>query len=124
MPTNLILEGTDLYSPGELLRLVGDGIYIGRIWYTYPVNGISAGDFSSTIVGDSYLIRDGRLAAPLQPNSLRINDNVLRVINNILGIGSARRGTVRWSSDQVTWVPEVVVSDFQLEEINESEEGV
>ena len=124
MPTNLILEGTDRYSPGELLRLVGDGIYIGRIWYTYPVNGISAGDFSSTIVGDSYLIRDGRLAAPLQPNSLRINDNVLRVINNILGIGSARRGTVRWSSDQVTWVPEVVVSDFQLEEINESEEGV
>ena len=124
MPTNLILEGTDRYSPGELLRLVGDGIYIGRIWYTYPVNGISVGDFSSTIVGDSYLIRDGRLAAPLQPNSLRINDNVLRVINNILGIGSARRGTVRWSSDQVTWVPEVVVSDFQLEEINESEEGV
>ena len=123
-PTNLVLEGPDRYSPGELLRLVGDGIYIGRIWYTYPVNGISAGDFSSTIVGDSYLIRDGRLAAPLQPNSLRMNDNVLRVINNILGIGSERRGTVRWSSDQVTWVPEVVVSDFQLEEINESEEGV
>ena len=119
-PTNLILEGPDRHSPGELLRLVGDGIYIGRIWYTYPVNGISAGGFSGTIVGDSYLIRDGKLAAPLQPNSLRMNDNVLRVINNILGIGSERRATVRWSSDQVTWAPEVVVSDFQLEEINES----
>jgi predicted Zn-dependent protease len=123
-PTNLVLEGSGCHSLGELLRLVGDGIYIGRIWYTYPVNGISAGDFSSTIVGDSYLIRDGKLAAPLQPNSLRINDNVLRVINNILGIGSERRGTVRWSSDQVTWVPEVAVSDFQLEDIKESKKGV
>ena len=22
--------------------MVGDGLYIGRIWYTYPVNGIGA----------------------------------------------------------------------------------
>ena len=119
-PTNLVLEGPDRYGSSDLLKLVGDGIYIGRIWYTYPVNGIAAGDFSGTIVGDSYLIRDGKLAAPLQPNSLRMNDNVLRVINDILGIGLERRGTVRWSSDQVTWAPEVAVSDFQLEEINES----
>ena len=123
-PTNLVLEGPERCSPAELLRLVGDGIYIGRIWYTYPVNGIAAGDFSGTIVGDSYLIRDGKLAAPLQPNSLRMNDNVLRVINNILGIGSERRGTVRWSSDQVTWASEVAVSDFQLEEIKGSGEGL
>ena len=51
------------------------------------------------IVGDSYLIRDGKLAGPLQPNTLRMNDNVLRVIDNILAIGSERKATVRWSSD-------------------------
>ena len=100
--------------------MVGDGIYIGRIWYTYPVNGVAAGDFSGTIVGDSYIIKDGRLAAPLLPNTLRMNDNVLRVISNILGIASERRGTVRWSSDQITWAPEVAVADFRLEEIGES----
>ena len=123
-PTNLIIEGPDRHNRSDLLRMVGDGIYIGRIWYTYPINGIAAGDFSGTIVGDSYLIRNGKLAAPLQPNSLRMNDNVLRVINNILAIGSERRGTVRWSSDQVAWAPEVVVSDFQLDEISESLEDV
>jgi hypothetical protein len=48
-----------------------------------------------------------------------MNDNILRVVNNILGIGAARRGTVRWSSDQVTWAPEVAVADFHLEEISE-----
>ena len=123
-PTNLVIEGAGALSHRELLRRVGDGIYIGRIWYTYPVNGITAGDFSGTIVGDSYLIKDGRLAAPLQPNTLRMNDNVLNVINNIIGITSERRGTVRWSSEQVTWAPEMAVADFHLEEISESMEQV
>lgn len=123
-PTNLVVEGANRSSQRDLLRLVGDGIYIGRIWYTYPVNGITAGDFSGTLIGDSYIIKDGRLAAPVQPNTLRMNDNVLRVINNILGIGSEPRGTVRWSSDQITWAPEVVVDDFRLDEISESLETV
>ena len=123
-PTNLIVEGRDRSSHQQLLRLVGDGVYIGRIWYTYPVNGITAGDFSGTIIGDSYIIKNGRLAAPVKPNTLRMNDNVLKVINNILGIGSERRGTVRWSSDQITWAPEVAVADFHLEEISESVETI
>lgn len=116
-PTNLLIQGQPAHNQEELLRLVGDGIYIGRIWYTYPVNGITAGDFSGTIVGDSYVIKDGKLAAPLKANTLRMNDNVLRVIDSILGIGSQQRPTVRWSSDQVTWAPEVALADFQLEEI-------
>ena len=118
-PTNLIIEGSTGHTHEELLRLVGDGIYIGRIWYTYPINGITAGDFSGTVVGDSYIIKDGKLAAPLKPNTLRMNDNVLGVINNIMGIGSDRQGAVRWSSDQVTWAPEVAVSSFRLEEIGQ-----
>ena len=124
VPTNLVIEGREEVSREELLRRVGDGIYIGRIWYTYPVNGFTSGDFSGTVVGDSWLIRDGRLAEPLRPNTLRMNGNILKVINNILGIGSERTGTVRWSSDQVTWAPEIAVSDFPLEEIAGYMEGV
>ena len=116
-PTNLIVEGREKYTHDELLRLVGDGLYIGRIWYTYPVNGISIGDFSGTVVGDSYIIKGGRIAAPIKPNTIRINDNIHNVVNNILGIGAHRSGTVRWSSDQVTWAPEVAVEDFHLNEI-------
>ncbi|MCI0844443.1 MAG: hypothetical protein J4N87_03740, partial [Chloroflexi bacterium] len=122
--SNLVIEGTRGHTQEELLRLVGDGLYIGRIWYTYPVNGTTSGDFSGTIIGDSYLIKDGRLAAPLKPNTVRMNDNVLRLINNILGIATQRRATVRWSSDQVTWAPEIAVSGFGLEEISEYMESV
>ncbi len=124
VPTNLIIEGQQGHTAEELVQLVGDGIYIGRIWYTYAVNGFTAGDFSGTIVGDSYLIKDGKLAEPLKPNTLRMNDNIMQVINNILGIGAERVGTVRWSSAQVTWAPEVAVSDFHLEEIGEYMEEV
>ena len=103
---------------------MGDGLYIGRIWYTYPVNGTTSGDFSGTIIGDSYLIKDGRLAAPLKPNTVRMNDNALRLINNTLGIAAQRRATVRWSSNQVAWAPEIAVSGFGLEEISEYMESV
>ncbi|MCE2464759.1 MAG: TldD/PmbA family protein [Dehalococcoidia bacterium] len=116
-PTNLVIEGKTPRTPDDVLRQVGDGIYIGRIWYTYPVNGIAAGDFSGTIVGDSYFIKDGRIAAPIKPNTLRMNENIHNVLNNILAVGSERTRTVRWSSDQVTWAPEVAVDDFHLDEI-------
>lgn len=124
VPTNLVIEGREELEREELLRRVGDGIYIGRIWYTYPVNGFTSGDFSGTVVGDSYIIRDGRLAEPIRPNTLRMNDNMLRVINSIMGIGAERTGTVRWSSDQVTWAPEIAVGNFGLEEIAEYMEEV
>jgi predicted Zn-dependent protease len=123
-PTNLIVSGRDSYSPQQLLELVGDGLYIGRIWYTYLVNGVSAGDFSGTVVGDSYIIQNGRLAAPIKPNTLRMNNNIGRVISSVLGVGTERTGVVRWSSDQVTWAPEIVVEGFQVDEIAEYMESV
>ena len=122
--TNLIVEGREKYTHEELLRMVGDGLYIGRIWYTYPVNGIGAGDFSGTIVGDSYIIKDGKIAAPIKPNTLRMNENIHNVLNKILGIGADRSGTVRWASDQVTWAPEVAVEDFHINEIGSYMEQV
>ena len=101
------------------MRTVGDGVYIGRIWYTYPVNGTTSGDFSGTVIADSWLIKGGRLTAPPHPNTIRMNDNAQRVLNSIIGIGAHRRPTVRWSSDQITWAPEIAVEGFGLEEISE-----
>ncbi len=123
-PTNLIVESGKGYSHQELLNMVGDGLYIGRIWYTYPVNGIGPGDFSGTVVGDSYIIKDGKMAAPIKPNTLRMNENIHNMLNSILGIGSERNGTVRWASDQVTWSPEVAVKDFHLNQIGEYMEQI
>src|SRR5262249_15027157 len=90
--TNVVIEGREDRDLDDLLREVGDGILIGRIWYTYPINGLMAGDFTCTVVGDSYLIKDGKLAAPLKPNTVRINDSIHNVLNNILGVSNDRAG--------------------------------
>jgi hypothetical protein len=115
--SNVVVEGTDGVSRDELLRRVGDGLYIGRIWYTYPINGLTAGDFTCTVVADSYRIRDGRLAEPLRPNTLRIDDNLANVLNNIIGVTKDVKGTIVWAADEVAYVPEIAVRDVHVREI-------
>ena len=115
--TNVIVEGSDGVTLEELAQKVGDGIYIGRIWYTYPINDLRAGDFTCTVVGDSYLIKDGKIAAPIKPNTIRINDNIQRVLNNIIRITRKQRGTLVWAADEVVYTPEIAVEDVNISEI-------
>jgi PmbA protein len=115
--TNVVVEGANPVSRDELLRRVGDGLYIGRIWYTYPINGLRAGDFTCTVVADSYIIRDGRIAEPLRPNTIRINDNIATFLNNVVGITKDVKGTLVWAADGVVYAPEIAVSDVRVDGI-------
>ncbi len=115
--TNVFVEGAEPTSLDALLRRVGDGLYIGRIWYTYPINGLRAGDFTCTVVGDSYLIRDGRLGPPLQANALRLDDNIATVLNDVVGITTDTKGTLVWAADEVVYAPHVAVAGVQVDEI-------
>jgi PmbA protein len=113
--SNVVLEAEEAVTREELLRRVGDGLYIGRIWYTYPVNGLRAGDFTCTVVGDSYIIRDGRIAEPLRANVIRINDNIATILNNLVGVTKDVRGTVVWA--EVAYTPELAVSGVRVDAI-------
>src|SRR6266581_518040 len=115
--SNVIVEGDEPVTRDELLRRVGDGLYIGRIWYTYPINGLRAGDFTCTVVADSYIIRDGRIAAPLKANAIRINDNIATFLNNVAGITKDLKGTIVWAADEVVYAPEVAVTGVRVDEI-------
>jgi PmbA protein len=115
--SNVIVEGAEPVSRDELLRRVGNGLYVGRIWYTYPINGLRAGDFTCTVVADSYIIRDGRMSAPLKPNTIRINDHIGTVLGNILGVTKETRGTIVWAADEVVYAPEIAVSGVHVDAI-------
>jgi PmbA protein len=115
--SNVIVEGADPVSLAELLRTVGEGLYVGRIWYTYPINGLRAGDFTCTVVADSYIIRAGRLAAPLRANAIRINDNIGNILENIVGITKDVRPTIVWAADEVVYAPEIAVRGVRVDEI-------
>jgi len=117
-PTNILMPG-EIESTEEICKLVGDGIYVGRIWYTYPVNGLRAGDFTGTVVGDSYVIRDGKLAEPVKPNTLRINENIRTVLNGVLGVARRGKPTLVWAADEIVYAPEVAVEKVRLDAIGE-----
>lgn len=121
--TNVLLPG-DIEDTEAICKLVGNGIYIGRLWYTYAVNGIRAGDFTGTVVADSYVIRDGKLAEPVRPNTLRISDNVMNVMNNVIGVTKEGKPVLVWAADEIVYAPEMAVKNVHLDAIAEYMEAL
>ena len=71
-PTNVLVPG-DVDSTEELAGLVGDGLYIGRIWYTYPVNGLRAADLLTGLPGPTDIKRElTRALAKLQQPRIEV----------------------------------------------------
>ena len=103
------------------MAAIGNGIYIGRVWYTYPINGQRAGDVTCTISGDSYVIRDGKLAAPLAPNCLRVNANIAQIFANPLAISGRSEPAIVWGAPELYFVPAIAVKDLTLAAIGASE---
>ncbi|MFC1522118.1 metallopeptidase TldD-related protein [Elusimicrobiota bacterium] len=117
MPTNVIIKGKNKTPVEKIIKTIKDGVYIGRIWYTYAINGLAAGDFSSTIIGDSYIIKNGKIVAPLKPNTVRINDNISNILGNIFAFGPTIKPIQAWSNYYVLYTPEIAVHNVHLEPI-------
>jgi predicted Zn-dependent protease len=115
--TNVIMRTLGGVGDRELLAAVDQGIYIGRIWYTYPINGQRAGDFTCTVSGDSYVIRNGKIAVPLAPNCLRINANIEQVFKRPLAVGKRSETAVVWSAPEAYFVPALALEDIPLAEV-------
>ncbi|HEY6395412.1 MAG TPA: metallopeptidase TldD-related protein [Candidatus Binataceae bacterium] len=112
--TNVVMRPRRGVPDRELTRAVGDGIYVGRVWYTYPINGQRAGDFTCTVTGDSYLIRDGKIGQPLAPNCLRINANIAQIFDAPVAAGSKLSPAVVWGSPEAYYVPSLVADGISL----------
>ena len=63
------------------------------------------------------MIRDGRIVAPLQANTLRINDNVVALLGGVTGITTEAKGTMVWAADEVVYAPSIAVSGVQADAI-------
>jgi predicted Zn-dependent protease len=107
-------QGRDLRA---LMRLIGNGLYVGNVWYTYPVNGQAAGDFTCTITGSSYLIRDGAPAGAIAPNCLRINANICDVFEALIAPEAELHAIALWGAPQAYYVPALAVERVSLDAI-------
>ncbi|HSG30174.1 MAG TPA: TldD/PmbA family protein [Thermodesulfobacteriota bacterium] len=115
--TNFVIEGNRETDSAELLSKVKNGIYIGRLWYLYPVYGLAKADFTGTVIGDSYIIENGKIISALKPNSVRITDNFVKLLNDVIGISKEKKPTQLWDAEEVIHAPEIAVKGIRLNSI-------
>lgn len=118
--TNLVIDSPKPDAPEELLKKVDDGIFIGRLWYTYPIGGYSSGIITGTAIAECYTIKNGKLADPILPNTLRLEDNIGQMAKNIIGIGNNQKPTINWASDEITHAPWVAINNVNFFTINDA----
>jgi len=118
--TNFVIEGSRETDTSGLLFKVKDGIYIGRLWYLYPVYGLAKADFTGTVIGDSYIIENGKIVCPLKPNSVRITDNFVKLLRDVIGISKDKKPTQLWDAEEVIHAPEIAVKGIRLGSIAET----
>jgi len=112
--TNIVMKAREGIEDDAVIRKVGDGLYVGRVWYTYPINGQRAGDFTCTVSGDSYVIRNGKLAEPIAPNALRINSNIENVFRGIIAAGKRSHSAIVWGSPESFHVPALACESISV----------
>src|SRR3989344_3824005 len=118
--TNLVIDSSKPILNNQLLKTVGNGLYIGRLWYTYPVGGYSSGIISGTAIADNFVIKDGKFDRSILHNTLRLEDNIGEMMKNIIAIGRDRVQTILWASDEITHAPLVAIKNVNLKEISKS----
>ena len=107
---NVFMKAKDGAPMAELIKSAAQGILVGRVWYTYPVNGQRAGDFTCTVSGDSYLIENGRITAPITPNCLRINAHIDDVFGAPFAVGARSLPAFVWGQPEAFYLPPLVTS--------------
>lgn len=96
-PHNLcIIAGKQ--SRDEMIKNTKNGILVGRLWYTYPVNPIK-GDFSCTARSGIFQVKDGHLK-PIK--SIRIIHNLPILLQNVSAIGNDSKTVLPWAGMPVT----------------------
>lgn len=83
------------YAKDEIIKETKNGLLVGRLWYTYPVNP-EKGDFSCTARSGIFKIENGEIKRPCR--MIRIIDNLQRFIMNISAIGNDSKHILQWHS--------------------------
>ena len=77
LPTNLVLVGGGAADEAELCAPIERGVYVTRLWYTNVVRP-SETLLTGVTRDGTFLIEDGKIAAPLE--DLRLTDRILGVL--------------------------------------------
>ncbi|MCD6469209.1 TldD/PmbA family protein [Candidatus Bathyarchaeota archaeon] len=109
-PWNLIVEPGGK-SFDELLAEVDDGIYVTNDWYLRYQN-FRTGDFSTIPRDGMFQIKHGEIETSIR--ELRISDNMLRILQNVIELSSSRTWIKWWEVEVPTLTPYALISELNF----------
>jgi len=105
-PTNVTFPSPEAVAFEALLESIEQGIYVGGLWHTMAPEGLHTGACTSTVIGPSFVIRHGKLAEPVQPGRLRLQDNYLDLLLRLTGLSTTRQPVVLATRQSLVLAPE------------------
>lgn len=109
-PWNGYME-TGGWSREEMFEDMKDGLYITNVWYTRFQNS-QTGDYSNIPRDAIFVIKDGEIAGNI--HSIRVSDNILRVMQNIQAVGKENPQIFWWVVRTPSFTPRVLVKDVNI----------
>jgi len=110
-PWNLEMDSGDM-SREELFSEVKHGLYLTNTWYTRFQN-YATGDFSTIPRDGIFLIEEGEIKESWK--DIRLSDNALKMLNNIIGLSKERQHVHWWSeADPPSLVPYILMKDVRI----------
>jgi len=94
LPHNLRIENGNMKKQ-EMIQETKNGLLVGRLWYTYPLNP-ERGDFSCTARSGIRIIKNGKIISP--GKSVRIVHNLPTLLQNISAISNDSRNVLHWNA--------------------------
>lgn len=109
-PWNLIVEpGSKSFE--DLIAEVDDGIYVTNDWYLRYQN-YRTGDFSTIPRDGMFQVKHGEIAASIK--ELRISDNMLRILQNIIDLSISRAWVRWWEVEIPTLTPYALINELNF----------
>jgi TldD protein len=105
-PTNVTFSSPDAVAFDALLEPIDQGVYVGGLWHTIAPEGLHTGACTSTVIGPSFAIRQGKLAEPVQAGQLRLQDNFLDLLQRLTGLSTTRQPVVLATRQSLVLAPE------------------
>ncbi|MBI2684816.1 MAG: TldD/PmbA family protein [Acidobacteria bacterium] len=109
--TNIVIAGGS-HSPADLLRELGDGILVTRLWYIREVDPFRKVMTGMTRDG-TFLVEGGEIVCGLQ--NFRFNESVVEMLRRVEAMSAPVRASGEEAFDMV--VPAMLVNDFPFTEV-------
>lgn len=105
-PTNITFSSPDAVTLAALLEPIDQGVYVGGLWNTLAPEGLRTGACTSTVIGPSFAIRQGQLAEPVEPGTLRLQDNFFNLLQRLIGLSTTQQPVVLATRQSLVLAPE------------------